>query len=90
MAITKDKGITWELKENNPGYLSCIQFIPKTNSLVACSSNGIYYSEDLAENWKKVIEEGYYSLRISENGEFLYFSGKNKLMNMDITTLLSN
>ena len=90
MAITKDGGINWQLKENNPGYLSCIQFIPMTNSFVACSSNGIYYSEDLAENWKKVIEEGYYSLRISENGEFLYFSGKNKLMNMDITTLLSN
>ena len=50
MAITKDKGITWELKENNPGYVSCVQFIPKTNSLVACNSNGIYYSEDLAEN----------------------------------------
>ena len=90
MAITMDKGITWELKENNPGYLSCIQFIPKTNSLVACSSNGIYYSEDLAETWKKVIGEGYYSLQISENGEFLYFSGKNKLMNMDITTLMRN
>ena len=53
MAITKDKGITWELKENNPGYLSCVQFIPKTNSLVACSSNGIYYSEDLAETGRK-------------------------------------
>ncbi len=89
MAITKDGGITWELKENNPGYLSCVQFISKTNSLVACSSNGIYYSEDLAENWKKVIEEGYYSLRISKNGEYLYFSGKNKLMNVDIATLLS-
>ncbi len=89
MAITKDKGITWELKENNPGYVSCVQFIPKTNSLVACS-NGIYYSEDLAENWKKVIEECYYSLRISGNGEYLYFSGKNKLMNVDIATLLSN
>ena len=49
MAITKDGGINWQLKENNPGYLSCIQFIPMTNSLVACSSNGIYYSEDLAE-----------------------------------------
>ncbi|MAE14521.1 MAG: hypothetical protein CL821_02905 [Crocinitomicaceae bacterium] len=90
MAITKDGGINWQLKENNPGYISCIQYIPKTNSLVACSSKGIYYSEDLAENWKKVIEEGYYSLRISENGHYLYFSGKNKLMNVDIATLLSN
>ena len=69
--------------------LCCVQFIPKTNSLVACNSNGVYYSEDLAENWKKVIEEGYYSLRISENGGFLYFSGKNKLMNVDIAILLS-
>ena len=90
MAITKDGGINWQLKENNPGYISCVQFIPKTNSLVACSSNGIYYSQDLAENWKKVIKEGYYSLRISENGGFLYFSGKNKLLNVDIATLLSN
>ena len=90
MAITKDGGINWQLKENNPGYISCIQYIPKTNSLVACSSNGIYYSEDLAESWEKMSEEGYYSLRISENGQYLYFSGKNKLMNVDIATFLSN
>ena len=43
MAITINGGINWQLKENNPGiYLSCVQFIPKTKSLVACSSTGIY------------------------------------------------
>ncbi|CAI8177484.1 MAG: Ycf48-like protein [Crocinitomicaceae bacterium] len=90
MAITKDGGNSWQLIENNPGYISCVQFIPKTKSLVASSTTGIYYSEDLAESWVKISDEGYYSLRISKNGEYLYFSGKNKLMNVDIATLLSN
>ena len=42
MAITKDGGISWQLKTNNPGYISCVQFIPKTKTLVACSTTGIY------------------------------------------------
>lgn len=88
MAISKDKEITWELKENNPGYISCIQFIPKTKNLIACSTTGIYYSEDLAESWVKVSKEGYYSFQISKNGEFLYLSGKNKLMSVDKSSLL--
>ena len=89
MAITKDGGISWRRTENNPGYISCIQFIPKTKTLVACSTTGIYYSNDLAESWKKVSEEPYYTFRISGNGELVYFSGKNKLMIMDMPTLLS-
>ena len=90
MAITKDGGNSWQLIENNPGYISCVQFIPKTKSLVANSTTGIYYSEDLAESWVKISDEGYYTFRVSENGKYLYFSRKNKLMNVDIATLLSN
>ena len=89
MAITKDGGNSWQLIENNPGYLSCVQFIPKTNSLVACSTTGIYYSNNFAESWKKVSEEGYYTFRISKNGSYLYFSGRKNLMSIDITTLLN-
>ena len=88
MAITVD-GNNWKIKENNPGYISCIQFVPKTKNLIACSTTGIYYSEDLAESWVKVSEEGYYSFQISKNGEFLYFSGKNKLMSVDKASLLN-
>ena len=88
MAITVD-GNNWKIKENNPGYISCIQFVPKTKNLIACSTTGIYYSEDLAESWVKVSEEGYYSFQISKNGEFLYLSGKNKLMSVDKASLLS-
>lgn len=90
MAITKDGGNSWQLIENNPGYISCVQFIPKTKSLVASSTTGIYYIEDLAESWVKISDEGYYTFRVSENGKYLYFSRKNKLMNVDIATLLSN
>ena len=90
MAITKDGGNNWQLIEKNAGYTSCIQFIPKTKNLLACSTTGIYYSEDLAESWVKISDEGYYTFRVSENGKYLYFSRKNKLMNVDIATLLSN
>lgn len=90
MAITKDGGINWKIKENNPGYISCIQFVPKTKNLLACSTKGIYYSNDFAESWKKVSEEGYYTFRISKNGSYLYFSGRNNLMTIDITSLLNN
>ena len=89
MAITVNGGINWKIKENNPGYISCVQFIPKTKNIVACSTTGIYYSNDLAKSWKKVSENGYYTFRISGNGEYLYFSGKNKLMSMELTTLLN-
>ena len=88
MAITVD-GNNWKIKENNPGYISCIQFVPKTKNLIACSTTGIYYSEDLAETWVKISDEGYYSFQISKNGEFLYFSGKNKLMSVDKASLLN-
>lgn len=82
-------GGDWSSKENNPGYISCIQFNPKTKNIIACSTTGIYYSNNLAESWEKVSEDGYYTFRIAENGKYLYFSGKNKLMSVDITTFLS-
>ena len=89
MAITKDGGNSWQLIEKNAGYTSCIQFIPKTKTLITCSTKGIYYSNNFAESWKKVSEEGYYTFRISKNGSYLYFSERNNLMSIDITTLLN-
>ena len=88
MAITKDGGNSWQLIENNPGYISCVQFIPKTKNLVACSTTGIFYSDDFAESWKKVSQEGYYTFRVSENGNYLYFSRKNKLLSIEKSSLL--
>ena len=90
LAITKDGGIIWQIIENNPGYISCIQFIPKTKNLIACSTTGIYCSNNLAESWEKVSEDGYYTFSISENGKYLYFSGNNKLMSIFKASLLRN
>ena len=89
LAITKDGGISWQVKENNPGYISCIQFNPKTKNIIACSTTGIYYSNNLAESWEKVSEDGYYTFSISENGKYLYFSGNNKLMSVGKASLFS-
>lgn len=88
MAITNDSGVSWQLLENNPGFISCVQFVPKTNAILACSTSGIYYCENLNESWKKVSDDGYYSFRITDNGEYVYFSGNNKLMRVDMATLL--
>jgi photosystem II stability/assembly factor-like uncharacterized protein len=88
MAITMDGGISWQLQKNNPGYTSCVQFVPKTKTLVACSPTGIYYSNNFAKSWKKVSEEGYYTFRVSENGKYLYFSRKNKLLSIEKSSLL--
>ena len=87
MAITKDGGISWQLIEKNPGYISCIQFVAKTKNIVSCSSTGIYYSENLGNSWVRLSEEGYYTFRISNNGKYIYFSGKNKLMSIEIDIL---
>ena len=89
MAITFDGGNSWQIIKNNPGYISCIQFTPKSENLIACSTTGIYYSNNLAESWEKLSEDGYYTFRTSENGKYLYFSAKNKLTSVDITTLLN-
>jgi photosystem II stability/assembly factor-like uncharacterized protein len=88
MAITMDGGISWQIQENNPGYTSCVQFVPKTKNLLTCSTTGIYYSNDFAESWVKVSEEGYYTFRVSENGKYLYFSKKNKLLSIEKSSLL--
>lgn len=90
MAITFNGGNNWQVMKDNPGYISCVQFVPNQKALWACSTNGIFYSKYLGESWKKVSDEGFYSLRISENGERLYFSGNNKLMSVNATNLMEN
>jgi len=88
MALTSDSGRTWQVLEKGPGFTSCVQFIPNTKGILSCSTNGIFYSEHMGQSWKKISEEAYYGFRFSENGEHIYFSGRNKLMSMNTATLL--
>ena len=90
MAITQDGGLTWQLIEDNPGYISCVQYRPYSEELIACSTNGIFYSETSGQSWKKISEDGYYAFRFAANGHVLYFSKGDGIMSTTLPTLLEN
>jgi photosystem II stability/assembly factor-like uncharacterized protein len=64
---TTDGGKTWNLvaKNENPGYRSCVQYIPnrKGKELVAIGFKGIDYSNDSGTSWKHISDEGFYTIR---------------------------
>ncbi|TDS15400.1 sortilin (neurotensin receptor 3) [Maribacter caenipelagi] len=81
-AITKDGGKTWRLVAdgNEPGYKSCVQFIPGTNGtgLVVVGFTGITYSSDMGESWKELSKESFYTIRF-QNDSIAYAAGKNRI-----------
>ena len=81
-AITKDGGKTWSLvaSGSEPAYMSCVQFIPNTKGmgLVAIGFNGISYSKDTGTTWKKISDEGFYTLRF-KNDTVAYAAGKGRI-----------
>lgn len=85
-ALTRDGGTTWHLINDgrDPGYRSCVQFIPNSNGmgLIAVGIPGISYSVDGGENWKEVNKESYYTIRIAKSGNTAWLAGKNKITQM--------
>ena len=86
-AITLDGGHTWKLtaEDEIPGYISCVQFVPgkSGNEILAVSTEGIFYSNDMAKTWKKIENQGYYSLRfVADNTVWL--SGHQKIAKIKI------
>lgn len=79
---TKDGGKTWELvaKNQNPGYRSCVQYIPNRNGkeLVAIGFKGIDYSNDSGNTWKHLSDEGFYTLRFL-NDSVAYAAGRGRI-----------
>ncbi|WP_274475719.1 WD40/YVTN/BNR-like repeat-containing protein [Mangrovimonas aestuarii] len=65
--VTKDGGKTWSLVADgqNPGYRSCVQYIPNRNGreLVAIGFKGIDYSHDEGLSWNHLSDEGFYTIR---------------------------
>lgn len=81
-AITKDGGKTWTLVADglDPNYRSCVQYVPNTNGqeVFAVGKTGISYSRDGGITWKKVSDEGFYTIQfVNEN--FAWLAGNNKL-----------
>lgn len=87
MAITNNGGKTWELinDSNRPKYVSCVQYIPNTEGyeVIAVSTNGIFYSFNKGENWKKISDQGYYSIRLA-NENTAWLSGHEVIAKIEI------
>ncbi|MCH4822879.1 oxidoreductase [Gramella lutea] len=81
-AITNDGGKTWELMADgqDPGYKSSIRFVPNSEgkALVATGFTGIEYSQDRGENWVRLSDEGFYTLRFI-NDSIAYAAGKGRI-----------
>jgi len=82
-AITIDGGKTWQLVANGkePGYKSCVQYVPETEGkeLFAVGSTGISFSKDSGKSWRKVSDEkDYYTIRFV-NKNVAWLAGKNKI-----------
>jgi photosystem II stability/assembly factor-like uncharacterized protein len=86
-AITKDGGRTWKVVAENkePQYVSCVQYVPETDGkeIFAVSTNGIFYSNTSGENWKKVSDEGFYTIRIVDKNT-AWLSGEEVVAKMSI------
>ncbi len=82
-AITQDGGKTWQLINDgsDPGYRSCVQFIPNSSGmgLIAVGIPGISYSMDRGANWQEVNKESYYTIRFAKLGNAAWLAGKNKI-----------
>ncbi len=81
-AVTKDGGKTWELVAvgQEPGYKSSVKYVPGKNGeeLVAVGFTGLSYSNDAGKSWKKLSEEGFYTIRFL-NDSIAYAAGKNRI-----------
>lgn len=79
---TNDGGKTWQLvaKNQNPGYRSCVQYIPNRlgTELVAIGFKGIDYSNDSGESWNHLSDEGFYIIRFL-NDSVAYAAGAGRI-----------
>ncbi len=82
-AVTRDGGKSWHLVAQGeiPGYISCVQYVPGTGGreILAVSTQGVFHSPDRGQNWTRVSEEGFYSLRFDEEGG-LWMSRNNEIV----------
>ncbi|NOY48368.1 MAG: oxidoreductase [Chlorobi bacterium] len=80
--VTNDGGKTWEVvaKGKNPGYRSCVQYIPNRagKELVTIGFKGIDYSNDSGYTWKHLSDEGFYTIRFL-NDSIAYAAGKGRI-----------
>ncbi|NER12016.1 oxidoreductase [Leptobacterium flavescens] len=81
-AVTTDGGKTWTLVSDGGGavYKSCVQYIPgsQANEMVAVGFTGISFSNDSGNSWKKLSDEGFYTIKFL-NDSTAYAAGRNRI-----------
>jgi len=82
-AITTDGGKTWQLvaEGKDPGYKSCIQYVPGTQGkeLFAVGSTGISFSNNGGYSWNTIsTEKDYYTIQFATKN-VAWLAGKNKI-----------
>lgn len=87
MAITHDGGKKWTLTADNAafGYVSCIQFVPKSNGkqLVTIGTSGLYYSANSGKSWKQLLTDStLYTIRFL-NQNTAVAAGKDKIIKIE-------
>jgi len=79
---TIDGGKTWNTvaDKQNPGYRSCVQYVPNSNGekLVAVGFSGVDFSSDSGLTWKHLSDEGFYTIRFL-NDSIAYVAGKGRI-----------
>jgi len=82
-AITKNGGKTWELLSDstNPGYRSCVRYVPDTNGkqIIAVGIPGISYSNNGGKNWGALSKESFYTIRFGTSYKTAWVAGNNKI-----------
>ena len=81
-ATTNDGGKTWQLVADGeePGYKSCVQYVPNTNGkeIVAVGTTGVSFSRDGGNSWQKVSDKQFYTIKfVNEN--FAWLAGNSKI-----------
>lgn len=86
-ATSTDGGKTWKLLNDGdePGYRSCVQFVPNTQGqkIFAVGIPGISYSADHGQTWQHIDQTYFYTIRINKKGNSAWLAGKNKIAKME-------
>ncbi len=82
-AITKDGGKTWQLVSEGkaPGYRSCVRYLPQGDGqqLMSVGIPGISFSADDGNNWDKLSDESYYTIRWGSKNTVAWVAGNRKV-----------
>lgn len=87
-AMTLDGGTTWNPVSENSGfgYASCIQFVPGSDGkkLLCVGGTGLWYSDDRAQTWQKLLDDTTLYTISFFDGETAYAAGRDKIIRIKL------